>query len=89
MPFVVILNNARFTFSDFLNVPSISDADVKQAIRRLSPSKCVGPDEISSFIIKGCSETFAPLLRRGVSHSMEASGRGAYFQERYGALITN
>jgi hypothetical protein len=55
-------NNAPFTFSDFLNVPSISDAEVKQAIRRLSLSKCVGPDEIPSFIIKGYSEIFASLL---------------------------
>jgi hypothetical protein len=35
-------------------VPSISDSDVKQAILRLSPSKCVGPDDIPSFIINGC-----------------------------------
>jgi hypothetical protein len=52
---VVIPNNASFILSNFLNVPSISDSDVKKAIRRLSSSKSVGPDEILSFIIKGCS----------------------------------
>jgi hypothetical protein len=58
----VIPNNARFTSSGFLNVPSISDSDFKQELRSLKPSKCVGPDEIPSFIIKDCSEIFAPLL---------------------------
>jgi hypothetical protein len=60
--FVVIPNNACFTFYDFLNIPSISDSDVKQAIRRLSLSKYVGPDEIPSFIIKVCSDIFTPFL---------------------------
>jgi hypothetical protein len=41
---VVIPNNARFTLSDFLNVPSISDSDLEQEIRRLSSSNCIIPD---------------------------------------------
>jgi hypothetical protein len=40
----VIPNNGRFIFSDFVNVPSISGSDVKQANRHLSPSTWVGPD---------------------------------------------
>jgi hypothetical protein len=52
---VVILNNARFMLSDFLNIPSVSVSDVKQAVRCFSPSKYVGPDEIPSSIIKDCS----------------------------------
>jgi hypothetical protein len=24
--------------------------------------KCIGPDEVSNFILKGCSEVFSPLL---------------------------
>jgi hypothetical protein len=60
---VDILNNLHFILSDFLNVPSISNSDVKKAIRCLILSKCVGPDEISSSIIKGCSDIFAPVLR--------------------------
>jgi hypothetical protein len=51
-----------FVRSNFLNVPSTSDSDFKQAIRYLSPSKRVGPDEIPSFFIKSCSEIFAPLV---------------------------
>jgi hypothetical protein len=43
---LVILNNIHLIFSNLFSVPSISDSDVKQAILRLSPSKCVGPDEI-------------------------------------------
>jgi hypothetical protein len=41
---VVIPKNARSTSSEFLNVPSILDSEVKQVIQLLSPSKCVGPD---------------------------------------------
>jgi hypothetical protein len=57
---VFIPNSAHFTFSDFFNILSISDSDIKQEIRHLSPSKCVGPDEIPN-IIKGCPEIFAPI----------------------------
>jgi hypothetical protein len=59
---VVISNNTQSLTSDFLNVPPISDSEVKKTIQHLSSSKSVGPDEIPSFIIKG-SEIFAPLLR--------------------------
>jgi hypothetical protein len=37
---VVIPNNAQSLTLDFLNVPPISDSDVKKAIRHLSSSKC-------------------------------------------------
>jgi hypothetical protein len=57
-----ILNKSLSTFSDFLNIPYISDLDVKQAISHLHLAKCIGPDEVPNFIIKGCSEIFTPLL---------------------------
>jgi hypothetical protein len=56
---VVFPNNVHFYY--FVNVPSISDSDVKQAIRRLSSSKCVGSEEIPSFMITDSSETL-PLF---------------------------
>jgi hypothetical protein len=61
---VVIPINARFSFSDSLNVPSISDYAyvVEQTIRSLSPSMCVSPDKILSSIVKGCSEICSLLL---------------------------
>jgi hypothetical protein len=59
---VVIPDNTHITFSDFLNVPSISGRDVTQAIRHLNALKCIGPDEIPSFIINGCSEMSTPYL---------------------------
>jgi hypothetical protein len=62
LSFVVIPNNAHFTFSTFSNVPSISDSDIEEAIQHLSPLRCVSPDEIPSFIIKGCSEIFCHFL---------------------------
>jgi hypothetical protein len=37
--------------------------DVRKAIRRLKPSKSVGLDGIPGFIIKGCTDTFVPLLK--------------------------
>jgi hypothetical protein len=40
----------------------VSAAEVSKAIERLKPSKCVGLDGIPSFIIKGCSDVFIPLL---------------------------
>jgi hypothetical protein len=59
---VAITNNVRFTVPGFVNVPSFYESDVKQAIQRFSPSKCIGPDEIPSFIPEGCSEICVPLL---------------------------
>jgi hypothetical protein len=47
---VIIPDNTHFTLASFFNIPSIYDSDVKQAIRRLSSSKCVGPNEILNFI---------------------------------------
>jgi hypothetical protein len=51
-----------FIASDFLPTAPISAAEVSKAIKRLRPSKCVGLDGIPSFIIKGCSDVFIPLL---------------------------
>jgi hypothetical protein len=60
-PSFVIPNNGLFILR-FLNFPSISDSNVKQAVQPLSPSKCFDPDEIPSFIIKGCSKIVANLF---------------------------
>jgi hypothetical protein len=60
---VDIPNNIHLNFSDFLNVPSISDSDVKQAFRRLRSSKCINADEILNFIMK-VPQCFNPLLNR-------------------------
>jgi hypothetical protein len=50
-------------FMDVLSLGSISDSDVQNAIKRLQPSKSVEPDGILSFVIKGCSEVFVPVLK--------------------------
>ena len=50
-------------FTDILPIACISTADVHKAIKRLRPTKSVGLDGIPSFIIKGCSEIFVPILR--------------------------
>jgi hypothetical protein len=55
-------NISDFTCSDVLNIPHISVTDVTRTISRLRSTKCVGPDEIPNFIIKGCSEVLTPLL---------------------------
>jgi hypothetical protein len=55
-------NNSGCTSLDFLNIPYISDSDAEQAISRLHLTKCIRPDEIPNFIIKGSSEIFTPLL---------------------------
>jgi hypothetical protein len=51
------------TSSYFLKVSFVFDSDVRWAIRRLKSTKSVGPDDICSFIIKGCSEIFVPVLK--------------------------
>jgi hypothetical protein len=56
------LNNCDCTSLDSLNIPYISDSDIKQVISLLHSMKCVGPDEIPNFIIKR-SNIFTPLLR--------------------------
>jgi hypothetical protein len=63
LPFLLIHNNSDCTSSDFLNIPHISDSDVKQAISHLHSTKCIRPDEIPNFITEGCTEIFTPLLR--------------------------
>jgi hypothetical protein len=54
---------------DFLNPPCFSDSDVEEAIFRLCSTKCIGPDEIPNFIIKGCSHIFTSFLRQTFSDS--------------------
>jgi hypothetical protein len=49
--------------TDNLSVFSVTDADVRKAIRRLKPSKSAGLDGIPGFIIKGCTDTFVSLLK--------------------------
>jgi hypothetical protein len=49
--------------SEFLSIAPISDFEVCKAIKRLKPSKSVGLDDISRFVIKGCSAIFIPILR--------------------------
>jgi hypothetical protein len=49
--------------SDFLHLPPVTELDILKAIKRLRPSKSVGPDGIPTFIVKGCSIIFAPLLQ--------------------------
>jgi hypothetical protein len=49
--------------SEFLLLAPIFQLDICKALRRLSPSKSVGLDDIPSFVIKGCSEIFVPVLK--------------------------
>jgi hypothetical protein len=49
---VHVPNNSECTSSDFLNIPYISDSDVKRAFSCIRSTKWVGPDEIPNFIIK-------------------------------------
>jgi hypothetical protein len=46
-----------------LRIAFTSDSDVQNATKRLRPTKSVGLDGIPSFVIKGCSEIFVPILR--------------------------
>jgi hypothetical protein len=50
--------------SEFLSLAYVFDADVCKAIKRLKPSKSVGLDGISGFVIHGSSVIFIPPLRR-------------------------
>jgi hypothetical protein len=56
-------NSVETTSSDFLNVLFVFDSDIRRAIRRLKSTKLVGPNGIPSFIIKGCSEIFVPVIK--------------------------
>jgi hypothetical protein len=49
--------------SEFLSLAPVSDSDVFQAIKGLRPSKSVGVDDNPGFIIKGCTDTFVPVLK--------------------------
>jgi hypothetical protein len=59
---VHVPNSSECVSSYFLNIPHVSDSDTERAISRLRSTKCVGPDEIPNFIIKGCSEILTPFL---------------------------
>jgi hypothetical protein len=56
------LNNSDYTSSDFFNIPYNSDTDIKQAISHLHSTKCIRPDEIPNFIVKGCSEILCHIF---------------------------
>jgi hypothetical protein len=51
--FVNTLNSSDCNSSDSLNIPYISDSDIKRAIIRLRLTKCIRSDEIPNLIIKG------------------------------------
>jgi hypothetical protein len=61
---VHVPSNSDCISSDFPNITYVSDSDVEQAVSHLRTTKCVRPDEIPNFIIKGCSEIITPLLSR-------------------------
>lgn len=48
--------------SQNLTLPNISHEDVKDAIRKLKPTKSKGTDGIPNFIIKGCADILIPVL---------------------------
>jgi hypothetical protein len=48
--------------SEFLSLAPISELYICKALRRQRPSKSVGLDDISSFVIKGSSEIFVPVI---------------------------
>jgi hypothetical protein len=50
-----------------LSLSPISDSDILKAIARLIPSKSVGLDNIPGFVIKGCSDILAPVLKHILS----------------------
>jgi hypothetical protein len=49
--------------SEFLSLAPISELDIFKALRRLRPSRSVGLDDIPSFVIRGWSEIFVPVLK--------------------------
>jgi hypothetical protein len=48
----------------------ISDADICKVVKRLKLSKFVGLDDVSGFVIKGCSGIFIPVLRHIFNFSL-------------------
>jgi hypothetical protein len=69
------------TTSSDLNVPFVSDSDVRRTIRRLKSTKSVGPDDIPSFIIKGCSEIFVPVLKHTFNLGLSNGGFPSLWKE--------
>jgi hypothetical protein len=61
--------------SEFLSLASISKLEICKALKCLRPSKGVGLDGIPSFVIKGCSEIFIPVLK----HTFNLSLSQQYF----------
>jgi hypothetical protein len=49
--------------SGLLTLAPVSYSDIIKAINRLKPMKSVGLDDISGFVIKGCSGDFVPVLK--------------------------
>ena len=49
--------------SDFLPLVSVSKYDIHKAIKRLTPKKSAGLDDIPGFTIKGCSTILMPILK--------------------------
>jgi hypothetical protein len=89
-------NPVETTTSDLLNVPFVFDSDVRRTIRCLKSTKSVGPDDIPSFIIKGCSEIFVLKhifdlsLSNGVFPSLwKEAAVVPIFKKGSSALVTN
>jgi hypothetical protein len=57
-------------FSEFLQLPSISELEILKATKRVSPSKSVGLDGVPGFIIKGCFTSFGLLLGCIIDHNL-------------------
>jgi hypothetical protein len=61
--------------SEFLSLAP--DSDIFKAIKRLRPSKSVGVDDISVFIIKGCTDIY--LLVPVLNHILNLTLSQQYF----------
>lgn len=48
---------------NFLSSVRVDSAEITEAIKKLKPKFSSGADGIPSFIIKGCSELFVPILK--------------------------
>jgi hypothetical protein len=67
--------------SEFINVPSISDSDIKWSIQCLRSSESACLDEMHSFIIEDCSGIFAPAPKH--IYLIEVCQRGLLSLYRY------
>lgn len=56
--------------SEFLSLSPISEMGICKALRRLRLSKFLGLDDITSFVIKSCSEFLVPVLKHIFSLSL-------------------